>query len=89
MELSRVTKFLMDRGAVVIAEVIDIQQHRSPIVQGGLEIPCNVIDTIFENFNDNVFTKELVRKLYNEPDPKPRATEPLEIEPEEPSTTTI
>ena len=35
MELSRVTKFLMDRGAVVVAEVTSRQQRPSPIAQGG------------------------------------------------------
>ena len=92
MELSRVTKFLMDRGAVVVAEVTSRQQRPSPIAQGGgVEIPCNVTVTTFGNFDDNVFAKykELVRKLYEEPEPKPDATEPEAIEPEEPSTSKI
>lgn len=43
-EISRATKFLLDRGAKVSAElVITSHYRRSPLVQGGLEISCKVI----------------------------------------------
>ena len=38
-ELSRVTKFLLDRGADITAVPTAMHYKRSPLVQGGLEIP--------------------------------------------------
>ena len=42
MEISRVTKFLLDRGANVSAKLTITHYRRSPLVQGGIEIPCVV-----------------------------------------------
>ena len=42
MENSRATKFLLDRGARVIATLTSTNYCVSPLVQGGLEIPCRV-----------------------------------------------
>ena len=42
MEISRVTKFLLDRGANVSAKLTSTHYRRSPLVQGGIEIPCVV-----------------------------------------------
>ena len=42
MEISRATKFLIDRGANVTAQVTSDHYRRSPLVQGGIEIPCKV-----------------------------------------------
>ena len=41
-EIAQATKFLMDRGAVMHAEVTSQRYRRSPLVQGGLEIPCRL-----------------------------------------------
>ena len=41
-EISRATKFLLDRGAVVTTTISSNTYRRSPLVQGGLEIPCTV-----------------------------------------------
>ena len=41
-EIAQATKFLMDRGAVMHAEVISQRYRCSPLVQGGLEIPCRL-----------------------------------------------
>ena len=41
-EISRVTKFLLDRGARMTAILTSVNYRRSPLVQGGLEIPCRV-----------------------------------------------
>ena len=41
-EISRVTNFLLDRGAVVQANIYTTHYRRSPLVQGGLEIACKV-----------------------------------------------
>ena len=42
MEISRVTKFSLDRGANVSAKLMSTHYKRSPLVQGGIEIPCVV-----------------------------------------------
>ena len=42
MENSRATKFLLDRGARVISILTLTNNCVSPLVQGGLEIPCRV-----------------------------------------------
>ena len=41
-EISRVTKFLLDEGAVVQATLSTTHYKRSPLVKGGLEIACKV-----------------------------------------------
>ena len=42
MEISRATKFLLDRGASVFVKLTSTNYCVSPLVQGGLEIPCHV-----------------------------------------------
>ena len=42
MENSRAAKFLLDTGARVIATLTSTNYCVSPLVQGGLEIPCRV-----------------------------------------------
>ena len=42
MEISWVTKFLLDRGATVSAKLTSTHYRRSPLVQSGIEIPCVV-----------------------------------------------
>ena len=41
-EISRPTRFFLLRGGVAVAEVINTTHRRSPLVQGGLEIPVKV-----------------------------------------------
>ena len=41
-EVSRFTKFLLDRGATITATLSSTNYRRLPLVQGGLEIPCVV-----------------------------------------------
>ena len=48
MEISRTTKFLTDRGATVTAELTSDHYMRSPLIQGGVEIPCKVTGKISE-----------------------------------------
>ena len=45
-EISRATKFLIDRGAKVEATISSNNYRRSPFVQSGLEIPCKVSVTM-------------------------------------------
>ena len=42
MENSRVTKYLMDRGARFTVVLTSLQYCASPLVQSGIEIPCEV-----------------------------------------------
>ena len=41
-EVSRITKFIIDRGATESVMVTGTHYRRSPLVKGGLEIPCKV-----------------------------------------------
>ena len=41
-EISRFTYYILLRGARLSAKVVDTQHRRSPLVQGGLEIPIEV-----------------------------------------------
>jgi len=45
-EISRPTKYLLDRGAIVSAELSATHYRKSPLFQGGLEIPCVVTVTM-------------------------------------------
>ena len=42
MEISRITKYIIDRGAQVEVKVLGRHYRRSPLVQGGLEVPCRI-----------------------------------------------
>ena len=42
MEISRVTKFFIDRGGSITAELTSDHYRRSPLIQGDIEIPCKV-----------------------------------------------
>ena len=69
-EISRFTWFIIDHGATVSAKVVDIQQRRSPLVQGGLEIPievCVVMPLSDENNKALDTYKTLIEKNYEEP----------------------
>ena len=67
-EVSRITKFLLNRGATITAEITSDLQRRSPLAQGGLEVPCKIKVTTSTYFNMNVLKKyeDLVKELYVE-----------------------
>lgn len=46
LEMSRITKYIMDREAVVTAIITSDRYRRSPLVQGGLEVPCRIRVTL-------------------------------------------
>lgn len=69
-EISRVTKFLLDRGAVVHATLTTTDYRRSPLVQGGLEIACKVTVKMPGTVKNHMLMDrylELVTSLYAEP----------------------
>ena len=70
MGISRVTKFFIDRGGSIIAELTSDRCRGSPLTQGGIEIPCNVTAKIPGTvINLLIMEKyiQLVQKLYTEP----------------------
>ena len=70
-EISRLTKFILDRDAEVEAKLTSNQYRCSPITQGGLEIPCTVnIKMPATILNRNLLKryKEVVSHLYAEPE---------------------
>ena len=42
-EISRLTRFIIQHGAIVVVKVLDTHHRRSPLVQGGLETPIELI----------------------------------------------
>ena len=46
VEVLRIRKFLIDRGANVEAQLSSTNYRRSPLIQEGLEISCDVIVTM-------------------------------------------
>ena len=52
MQISRETKFFIDRGGSIIAELISDHYRRSPLIQDGIEIPCKVTANSYK-FIDN------------------------------------
>lgn len=70
MEISRITKFILDRGAVCTIKIRGKHYRRSPLVQGGLEVPCDVtISMIGSVVNHLLLVKyeSLLKELYIEP----------------------
>ena len=70
MEISRVTKFLLDRGANVSAKLTRTHYRRSPPVQGSIEIPGVVPVSMPGTVTDQLLMgryKQLVETLYMEP----------------------
>ena len=71
MEISWPTKFLLQRGAIVFATLSSTTYRRSPLIQGGLEIPCKVTINMAETLKNKQIIdryKEMVDVLYSEPD---------------------
>lgn len=70
MEISRITKFIMDRGASVSLKILGRHYRRSPLVQGGLEVPCEVTVTMSGSVVNHLLLtryETLLEELYIEP----------------------
>ena len=70
MEISRITKFILQRGARVQATVTGKHYQRSPLIQGGLEVPCLVTVTIPGSIMNHLLIaryEKLLGELYLEP----------------------
>ncbi len=69
-EISRFTHFIINHGARVFCKVVDVNYRRSPLVQGGLEIPIEVtveMDVSEKNILAIKKYKSLVEEHYEEP----------------------
>ena len=70
MEISRITKFILQRGARVQATVNGKHYRRSPLIQGGLEVPCLVTVTMPRSIMNHLLIaqyEKLLGELYLEP----------------------
>ena len=70
LEMSRITKYILDRGATVTAIITADHYRRSPLVQGGLEVPCIIrIQLPTSILNCRLMDRYdlLYRDLYREP----------------------
>ena len=57
-DISRFTRFIILYDAVVSAKVVDEKYRRSPLIQGGLEIPAQVsINMEYSDMNKRVINK--------------------------------
>ena len=69
-EISRFTRFIILHGATVKVKVSDTKYRRSPLIQGGLEIPVEV-EVQMENSSENQQAlskyQTLVAENYHEP----------------------
>ena len=69
-EISRPTKFLLARGAVMHAEISCVKYRNYPLVQGGLELSCIVFVSMPPTvLNENLISRymSLVASLFVEP----------------------
>lgn len=69
-EISRFTHFIIVHGAKVSCKVVDVHHRRSPLVQGGLEIPCEItVEMTMTDTNSLAIDKyrQLVSDQYQEP----------------------
>ena len=65
-EISRPTKFWLDRGAEIVAEMESSHYQRSPLIQAGLGIRCKVSVTLPGTIKNHMLLdryKKLVNKL--------------------------
>ena len=69
MEISRITKFIPQRGARVQATVSGKHYRRSPLIQGGLEVPCLVTVTMPGSIINHLLIARY-EKLLGELEPK-------------------
>ena len=69
MTISRITKFILQKGAGVQATVTGKPYRLSPLIQGGLEVPCPVTVTVPGSIMNHLLIGryETLGELYLEP----------------------
>ena len=58
MELSQITKFLIDRGEKVEAQLSSTNYRISPLIQGGREISCDIIVTMLGTIDNQLILEK-------------------------------
>ena len=74
MEISHPTKCLLDRGARITATLTSTSYYASPLVQGGLEIPCLLkifMPRTVKNTQIISMYEKMIETLYQEKDGRP------------------
>ena len=69
-EISHATKYLLDSGANITSILSSTHYRKSPLFQGGLEIPCTVKVKLRGNIKGDLLIakyKEIIEQLYLEP----------------------
>ena len=69
-ELSQFTFYIMNYGARITAKALSTQHRRSPLVQGGLEIPIQVTVRMYNSKKNQLYLEKyklLVGEKYKEP----------------------
>ena len=70
MEISRITKSIIDRGAQVAVKIRERHYRRSLLIQGGLEVPCKIkITMVGSIINHHLLVRyeSLLKELHIEP----------------------
>ena len=62
MELSRISKFILDQGAKIEVKLQETHYHHSPLVHGGLEIPFDLVIRIPNTIKSRV-TKNILKTI--------------------------
>ena len=69
-EISRPTKYLLDRGATILAKLTVTHYRKSPLFQGGLEIPCEATVSMSGSIKGHMLLQHyqnMVDELYCQP----------------------
>ena len=70
VELSRISKLILDRGADIEVKLRETHYRRSPLVQGGLEIQCDLVIRLPNTMKSAELLKtylKLLENCYEEP----------------------
>ena len=70
MEIPRITKLIIQQVAANTVKVAGKHYRQSPLVQGGLEVPCEIIVRMSGSIVNQTLLqrcKTLLRELYTEP----------------------
>ena len=79
METSRIAKFIVNSGAKCTSKIGGMHYRRSPLVQGELEVPCEVIIAIIGSAMNHLLLTRY-ESLLKEPYIEPKDEEIVEIE---------
>ena len=70
IEMSRITKFIVDREAKCTLKIRGMHYRRGPFVQGGLKVPCKLTITMIGSVVNHlplIRYESLLKELYIEP----------------------